>query len=76
MLEFTDATKRDGSLATLDACSFAAQPGRLSGFLGPSYGTHLALYYAQARPDHVAHAVLRCVSPPVRFVRDPAVAKS
>jgi ABC-2 type transport system ATP-binding protein len=36
MLEFTDATKRYGSLAALDACSFAAQPGRLTGFLGPN----------------------------------------
>ena len=36
MLEFDGATKRFGALAALDACTFAAKPGRLTGFLGPN----------------------------------------
>jgi ABC-2 type transport system ATP-binding protein len=36
MLEFQGATKRFGELAALDACSFTARPGRLTGFLGPN----------------------------------------
>ena len=36
MLEFEAATKYFGSLAALDGCTFAAQPGRLTGFLGPN----------------------------------------
>lgn len=36
MLEFDAASKRFGSLAALDACSFTARPGRLTGFLGPN----------------------------------------
>jgi ABC-2 type transport system ATP-binding protein len=36
MLEFDAATKRYGSLAALDSCSFTARPGRLTGFLGPN----------------------------------------
>jgi ABC-2 type transport system ATP-binding protein len=36
MLEFDHATKRFGALAALDGCSFAARPGRLTGFLGPN----------------------------------------
>ena len=36
MLEFDGATKRFGELAALDGCTFAAQPGRLTGFLGPN----------------------------------------
>ena len=36
MLEFVGASKRFGSLVALDACTFAAQPGRLTGFLGPN----------------------------------------
>ncbi len=36
MLEFDQATKRFGALAALDACSFAARPGRLTGFVGPN----------------------------------------
>jgi ABC-2 type transport system ATP-binding protein len=36
MLEFERATKRFGALAALDGCSFAARPGRLTGFLGPN----------------------------------------
>ena len=36
MLEFEGATKRFGALTALDACSFAAHPGRLTGFLGPN----------------------------------------
>jgi ABC-2 type transport system ATP-binding protein len=36
MLEFDRASKRFGDLAALDCCTFAAQPGRLTGFLGPN----------------------------------------
>ena len=36
MLEFEAATKRFGNLAALDGCTFAARPGRLTGFLGPN----------------------------------------
>ena len=36
MLEFDGASKRFGALAALDACSFIARPGRLTGFLGPN----------------------------------------
>lgn len=36
MLELDAATKWYGDVAALDACSFAAQPGRLTGFLGPN----------------------------------------
>ncbi|MCZ7528072.1 MAG: ATP-binding cassette domain-containing protein [Acidimicrobiia bacterium] len=34
MLEFDRASKRFGSVLALDACTFTAQPGRLTGFLG------------------------------------------
>ena len=36
MLEFDGASKRFGPVAALDACSFVARPGRLTGFLGPN----------------------------------------
>ena len=36
MLEFDSTTKRFGALAALDGCTFAAWPGRLTGFLGPN----------------------------------------
>jgi len=36
VLEFDAASKRFGSLPALDACSFTARPGRLTGFLGPN----------------------------------------
>lgn len=36
MLEFDGASKRFGSLAALDGCTFTARPGRLTGFLGPN----------------------------------------
>ena len=36
MLEFDSATKRFGPIAALDGCTFAARPGRLTGFLGPN----------------------------------------
>jgi len=36
MLDFDGATKRFGQLVALDGCTFAAQPGRLTGFLGPN----------------------------------------
>ncbi len=38
VLEFHAAAKRFGSVAALDGCSFAARPGRLTGFLGPNGG--------------------------------------
>ena len=34
MLELVDATKHFGDVVALDGCSFAARPGRLTGFLG------------------------------------------
>jgi ABC-2 type transport system ATP-binding protein len=36
VIEFDGATKRFGALAALDRCTFAARPGRLTGFLGPN----------------------------------------
>jgi ABC-2 type transport system ATP-binding protein len=36
MLDFDGAVKRFGPLAALDGCTFAARPGRLTGFLGPN----------------------------------------
>ena len=36
VLKFDGATKQFGGLVALDACTFAAQPGRLTGFLGPN----------------------------------------
>lgn len=36
MLTFRGATKAFGPLVALDACTFAARPGRLTGFLGPN----------------------------------------
>src|SRR5512141_19036 len=36
MLELDGASKRFGRLAALDGCTFAARPGRLTGFLGPN----------------------------------------
>ena len=36
MLEFDAVTKRFGPVAALDRCTFAARPGRLTGFLGPN----------------------------------------
>ena len=36
MLAFDGATKRFGPVTALDRCTFAAQPGRLTGFLGPN----------------------------------------
>jgi ABC-2 type transport system ATP-binding protein len=36
VLEFDAVTKRFGELAALDGCTFAVQPGRLTGFLGPN----------------------------------------
>jgi ABC-2 type transport system ATP-binding protein len=36
VLEFDGATKRYGPTPALDDCTFAAQPGRLTGFLGPN----------------------------------------
>lgn len=36
MLEFDAASKSFGALAALDSCTFAARPGRLTGFVGPN----------------------------------------
>jgi ABC-2 type transport system ATP-binding protein len=36
VLEFDGASKRFGGLEALDWCTFAARPGRLTGFLGPN----------------------------------------
>src|SRR5512142_2132964 len=36
MLDFDGATKRFGAVMALDGCTFAARPGRLTGFLGPN----------------------------------------
>jgi ABC-2 type transport system ATP-binding protein len=36
MLGFDGATKRFGPVTALDRCTFAARPGRLTGFLGPN----------------------------------------
>jgi ABC-type multidrug transport system ATPase subunit len=36
MLGFDEAAKRFGAVTALDRCTFAARPGRLTGFLGPS----------------------------------------
>ena len=36
MLGFDGVTKRFGSLTAQDGCTFAARPGRLTGFLGPN----------------------------------------
>ena len=36
MLQFDAASKRFGSVAALDECSFSVRPGRLTGFLGPN----------------------------------------
>ncbi len=38
MLEFDGVVKRFGPVAALDECTFAARPGRLTGFLGPNGG--------------------------------------
>ena len=36
MLGFDGATKQFGSVTALEGCTFAARPGRLTGFLGPN----------------------------------------
>jgi ABC-2 type transport system ATP-binding protein len=36
MLDFHGAAKRFGAVMALDRCTFAARPGRLTGFLGPN----------------------------------------
>lgn len=36
MLEFDGASKRFGAIQALDACTFTARPGRLTGFVGPN----------------------------------------
>jgi ABC-2 type transport system ATP-binding protein len=36
VIEFDQASKRFGGLVALDGCTFAARPGRLTGFLGPN----------------------------------------
>jgi ABC-2 type transport system ATP-binding protein len=36
VLEFDGATKQFGAVRALDACTFVAKPGRLTGFVGPN----------------------------------------
>jgi ABC-2 type transport system ATP-binding protein len=36
VLDFVSAVKRFGPVAALDGCTFAARPGRITGFLGPN----------------------------------------
>jgi ABC-2 type transport system ATP-binding protein len=36
VLEFVSAVKQFGLVAALDGCTFAARPGRITGFLGPN----------------------------------------
>jgi len=36
VLQFDSAMKRFGAVAALDGCTFAARPGRITGFLGPN----------------------------------------
>jgi ABC-type Na+ transport system ATPase subunit NatA len=42
MLAFEGAAKRFGPVTAPDGCTFAARPGRLTGFLGPN-GAGLSL---------------------------------
>jgi pimeloyl-ACP methyl ester carboxylesterase len=44
--------------------------------LGESYGTRLALLYAQTYPQRVHRSVLLGVNPPGRFIWDPAIVDS
>jgi ABC-2 type transport system ATP-binding protein len=54
MLELAGLTKRFGRVTALDHCSFAVQPGRLTGFLGPNGAgktTAMRCIFGLLRPD-------------------------
>jgi ABC-2 type transport system ATP-binding protein len=54
VLELVDVGKRFGDLAALDGCTFAARPGRLTGFLGPNGAgktTAMRTVFGLVRPD-------------------------
>ena len=59
-------------LADVDDARVALGYDRID-LLSQSYGTRLALLYAQAHTEHVARSVLLGVNPPGRFVWDPAI---
>jgi pimeloyl-ACP methyl ester carboxylesterase len=59
-------------LADIDDARVALGHDRID-LLSESYGTRLALLYAQTHSEHVARSVLLGVNPPGRFVWDPAV---
>jgi pimeloyl-ACP methyl ester carboxylesterase len=59
-------------LADLEDARAALGHDRID-LLSESYGTRLALLYAQGHPDRVARSVLLGVNPPGRFVWDPAI---
>ena len=61
------------SLADLDDARTALGYDRID-LLSESYGTRLALLYAQTYPDRVHRSVLLGVNPPGRFIWDPMVA--
>ena len=59
-------------LADLDDARVALGHDRID-LLSESYGTRLALLYAQTHSEHVGRSVLLGVNPPGRFVWDPAI---
>lgn len=59
-------------LADIDDARVALGHDRVD-LLSESYGTRLALLYAQTHPEYVARSVLLGVNPPGRFVWDPAI---
>ena len=61
------------SLADLDDARTALGYARID-LLSESYGTRLALLYAQTYPERVHRSVLLGVNPPGRFIWDPMVA--
>jgi pimeloyl-ACP methyl ester carboxylesterase len=61
------------SLADLDDARTALGHERID-LLSESYGTRLALLYAQAYPERVDRSVLLGVNPPGRFIWDPMIA--
>jgi pimeloyl-ACP methyl ester carboxylesterase len=60
------------SLADLDDARAVLGYDRI-GLLSESYGTRLALLYAQTHPERVHRSVLLGVNPPGRFIWDPMV---
>lgn len=54
MLEINELSKRYGDVVALDRCSFAVEPGRMLGFLGPNGSgktTTMRSVFALVRPD-------------------------